>query len=452
MGYFLHTKILRNIFKMQFTIESAVVLGASALLAGLLLLYGEETKKLFQYIVPYFRQSGDVGQLDDPVRCQNILACRHIDKPGPTNTLIPVESRANPNQRLVQVFGIHNAFTTYKDKYRLEFKARAVKILGAVDDERWKDIAQISRKLVRRWTERQGREIDPKGGIPFVTFVQTLAMSISLYVLFDFLNPLELDESNVSTAAGCINELWIQSKKNPIVEESVAVETSRLQEALHIISPGFDFSPDETPLNLILPAYETLWRVVIRCFIEVSFLNKDSTQEWREVLQRFLDDPTDSTIKEHMVGKDVSVEFIVLEALRLYPPTRRVYREFKFKDEENSKTVAADIEMSHRNPKFWGPNSEFFRPSRWNNISDKKRRELFMAFGGGRFVCPAQITFGPRMIGILVAALATEISSDGWKIGLGDRYEDVVDHVWGEGPLESGREAFESLKLWRKSA
>lgn len=436
---------------MQITIGAVIVLAASGAIIWYIL-YREKIKRSLQQIAPYFQQPEEVREFDDPAMCQRILACQCIDEPGPKNTLFSLESRANPNQRLVQVFGIHNAFTTYESKYHLDFKARALGILGAVDDKRWKGIAHIARKLIHRRTERQGRAIDPEGGIPFVTFVQTVAMSISLYVLFDSLNPLELDESNVSKAAGCINELWIQSKKDPIDDKLVSAEKSILQEALHNISPDFEFKSDETPLNLILPAYETLWRVVLRCFIEVSFLNRDSTQEWREVLQRFLENPADSAFKERTVREDVSVEFIVFEALRLYPPTRRVYREFKFGNEENSETVAADIEKSHRNPKVWGPESELFRPSRWNNISDELRKKIFMAFGGGRFICPAQKKFGPKMIGILVAALATEIYSDGWKIGSVDKYGSVIDHEWARGPLESGREAFGSLKLWRKSS
>ena len=37
-----------------------------------------------------------------------------------------------------------------------------------------------------------------------------------------------------------------------------------------VLFPDWDKSSKENPLNLILPGYETLWRVVLRCFIEVT--------------------------------------------------------------------------------------------------------------------------------------------------------------------------------------
>ena len=389
--------------------------------------------------------SQEVHRFDEPEVCRRILDCKNVEKSKLEITVIPIESRANPNQRLARVFKIDNAFTTSDDHYSKWFRSSAAKKLQAVDGEKWKEIADMAGKLVDRWIKQ---EKDHEEGIPLVTFVQTVTMSISLHVLFDSLNPLELEENNVAQAADCINELWILSKKIPLDDDLVATQRLKLYEALERISPDFKFTPRETPLNFILPAYETLWRVVLRCFIEVSFRNPDSAQKWRGILHDFHVNPSGTQFKAWADGANVSVSFIVSEALRLYPPTSRVYREYQI-DGESSKTVAADIESCQRRETIWGADSKLFRPTRWNDLS-KEAKEAFMPFGGGRFICPARETFGPRMIGVLVAALVSGLSPNEWKIGSGKKHEGIVDYEWPKKPLESGRTAYSSLKLWRK--
>ena len=379
----------------------------------------------------------------DPIECRKILSCEPINELRLENRTVPTKSRARPNERLIHVFEIDNAFTTSDDQYRKNFRASAAKKLQAIDDEKWNDIAKLARELIGRWREKDHRE-----GIYLVKLVQTVAMSISLYALFDHLNPLELEESVVSQAANCINELWILSKEIPLDGVLVAAKKSGLQGALKHISPDFKFTQRENPLNFILPAYETLWWVVLRCFIEVSFRNIDSREEWRRILQDFCKNPSGPRFKGFGGDADLSVNFIVSEALRLYPPTSRVYREC-YSGEGSSQIVAADIESCQRNEVIWGRDSKLFKPSRWNKLSDEAKK-AFMPFGGGGFICPARETFGPRMIGVLVAVLASEFSSDYWKIGYGENYEGAVEYEWPSGPLESGRRAFESLKLWKK--
>ena len=391
--------------------------------------------------------SQKVQKFDEANTCHRILDCKSIEEAGPEITIVPIESRAKPNQRLTRVFEIDNAFTTFDDQYGRTFKSSAAKKLQAVNGEKWKEIADMAGKLIDRWIKR---EKNHQEGIALVTFVQTVTMSLSLYVLFDTLNPLELEESHITQAAGYVNELWILSKETPLDVDLAAAKRSKLQDALQHISSDFRFTPKETPLNFILPAYETLWRVVLRCFIKVSFRNVDSAENWRGVLRSFFMDPSDSQFKKCAFDADVSVNFIVFEALRLYPPTSRVYRQYEI-GSKRSKTVAADIESCQRSESIWGSESKLFKPSRWNDLN-KEAKDAFMPFGGGQFVCPARTTFGPRIIGVLVAALATKISLDDWMIGAGASHEAAIDYDWPDGPLESGRQAFEPLKLWRKPA
>lgn len=96
------------------------------------------------------------------------------------------------------------------------------------------------------------------------SLVRSVCPKVVLYVLFG-LEPLTLDESNVSIITESINSLWIQSKGNAAPVES---DKHELNEALAQVLPEMELSnPHKNPLNLIIPAYESLWRVVLSGFI-----------------------------------------------------------------------------------------------------------------------------------------------------------------------------------------
>ena len=85
-----------------------------------------------------------------------------------------------------------------------------------------------------------------------------------------------------------------------------------------------------------------------------------------------------------------------------------------------------------------------------------------MPFGGMPFVCPAKADFGPMMIGVLVAALAANVSGTEWGLAAvdveGEGLQEFVvgdgerlkEFVMGDGPLDSGRNAYGGLVLLRK--
>ena len=61
----------------------------------------------------------------DPAICAQILACKGYDKTGAKNLYTDVKSRAIPNKRLIQAFGIDNSFTTSDSERRKEFNLKA---------------------------------------------------------------------------------------------------------------------------------------------------------------------------------------------------------------------------------------------------------------------------------------------------------------------------------------
>lgn len=280
-----------------------------------------------------------------------------------------------------------------------------------------------------------------------------MCLKIILHVLFE-LDPLRLDDRKISNITEGINNLWIQSKGIGMPVES---DKHDLQEALAQVIPQMERSiPCKNPLNLILPAYETLWRVVLSGFLQVTFVDGGSPI-LRSVLARFLANPTITARKEPVHGPEasgVSVDLIVKEALRLYPSVKRVYRQFHMKNRERPENIAADIEACQRTEALWGADAERFVPSRWNHASDEAKNS-YMAFGVSPLGCPAKGEFGPMMIGILMAAFAGHVHFEDWHLKLGEDSSDVAQRqldraLSGEEPLVSDRSTYEGIKIIQK--
>ena len=286
------------------------------------------------------------------------------------------------------------------------------------------------------------------------SLVRSVCLKVVLYVLFD-LEPLKLDDSNILIISESINSLWIQSKGNTAPAES---DKHELDEALTQVLPEMELSsPRKNPLNLIIPAYESLWRVVLSGSIQVTFVNSASSSAWRSALAQFLANPTAKARMKPLQDPEasaVSVDHVVMEALRLYPTVKRVYRQFHMENEAGPVDVAADIETCQRTEALWGADRERFVPSRWINASDGARKS-YMAFGFPPFVCPAKHEFGPMIIGILVAALAENVSSEDWLLKLSENSSDVAQReleeaLNGEGTLVSDRSTYEGIRIIKK--
>ncbi|KAF1346424.1 hypothetical protein EJ07DRAFT_160478 [Lizonia empirigonia] len=135
--------------------------------------------------------------------------------------------------------------------------------------------------------------------------------------------------------------------------------------------------PTENPMNLLLPAYETMWRVILRCFLEIKHRGAPNRLDWTTILRGYLEDlgdrnckPNDAFHKSPATASSVRSVEIVKETLRLYPPTRRVHR--MYYDEQ----VAANIEESHSFEILGGKDPLTFRPERWQNICTAQRQDF----------------------------------------------------------------------------
>lgn len=380
-------------------------------------------------------------RFSDPTVCRKILKGETYDESLGPNLLSFSESRGLPNQRLVRAFEINNGFTTFENDGRVEFRGEAERKINTATEYGWKSIAIDALDLASEYFEKY--EFQSEGQLDLI--VQIVTLKVVLHLFWGVQGGKLSKTIEVVRVAQDINKLWILSKtgKSGQAQELEALKGNLKKLGLE------ETSPQGYPLNILLPVYETLWRVVARCLIEIVF-RPSANPEWLRILRDFRADPSRETfraLKPIPGQQDVSASFLVKEALRLYPPTRRVYRQYKFAGKEEQEVVAADIEACHRLPTIWGDASHKYQPTRWARI-DKGMQQAFMPFGGTPYICPAESNFGPMMIGILVAALASCISKSKWELRLVREGYGLLD---GDMELNSDRSQRTDWMIYKKN-
>jgi hypothetical protein len=405
---------------MELLVQTYQVLSCIALAIGLIL--------YFKSLLPDTPRKRTVYRTKNQAECAQIVAGKPLR--GTTNTLSVLESRARANKRLVDTFGVNNAFTTKENRRHNDYKSE----VGTLLKPDWIVVARTAREQAsshHSWN--------------LVCLVQSFVLKITIYVFFGR-DPSKLDDNSVSFVAAEINRLWADSK---VPRRAVQwKQQCKLHEALHRLVPDCDpLDPQRNAMNLILPAFETMWRVVLRCFVEVGYRGAVEKEEWIGALKAYLEDPSplsDQACKENLTV--AIVRSLVSETLRLYPPTRHVHRHYESANGTSTLAIA-DIEGLHRDLDIWGIDADVFKPSRWQSVSvDSRQWKAWMPFGASPLTCPAKSDFGPRMIGILVAALVAAFCDEAYELleeGLhGDM--DIAEFV---GPLRCERDSYEKLFL-----
>ncbi|EED22668.1 conserved hypothetical protein [Talaromyces stipitatus ATCC 10500] len=306
------------------------------------------------------------------------------------NHLEPPDSRSLMNQSLKRTFGIQNAFTTSDEIY--------------------------------------------------VVQALTLRAILKVFFFFDKEDGLQdVEFKQLGELAQAINDAWIKSKsENNLLEFR---DNRYLRDTLTNVMPRADIlDPRKNPLNFILPGFETMWRVVLRGFIEVAYKTGKEHPSWRNALILYSQEPTAEVFNRAYPPDVVSANFLVKEMLRVYPPTKRIYRAWMDGRSAEPLKLAADIESCYLSTNIWGPTAEICDPLRWNNVTNEQQ-EAFLPFGSKPFECPAKPVFGPRLIGLLVGILIAAFP-DGCKLISSDAGE-----VFGPERLSNKRCMGRSLKL-----
>ena len=379
----------------------------------------------------------------DPAICKSILGCKGTLGPGfGENVQSAARCRALPNHRLVKFFGINNSFTSSR-RSRVKAFRSAAKERFFTDQEMWRHVSGAAKEIVS--ARLVNFDDTPLNDIRLDNLVRSLCLRITLVVFFDH-NPWEIDEDSVQEVTDRINEMWVKSKSQT---SPTSFEDRCMRDSMrNICLPVDGVSSQENPLNFILPAYETLWRVVLFCFLEVMFRDEADTH-WCDILEHFAEAPVRAKFEQpNPASENISAKFIVKEALRMYPSTKRVYRTFRKGYSFKYQDFVADIEGCHRNPDIWdAPNT--FIPSRWSDIS-QEARQAWMPFGHGILACPAQSHYGPWIIAVLVAALSTHIKKSDFALSLHKEGGGSVKGLPENEPLAADRTAYRAIIISRR--
>lgn len=373
-----------------------------------------------------------------------------------------ISARAEPNARLKTTFGIENAFTTFDgDRSRNFIREARTKLKQAVGianlpylidaDADWQPLIDSIRKTITRELDHLNR--DP---IVLAEFIQFVTFKVSLKYLF-YLKEEDLSNSGpIKSIASEVNCLWLHSKaeeEKPVWEDQIFLHNN-LRAMIPRANPML---PNENPMNWILPAYETMWRAVFRGVLEINFRNAPRAYQWKHTLVRFLEHPTRTAWKQPVAPYALTPLDLVKEILRLYPPTRRIYR--KFPDAPDP--MQADIEKCHRSSLLAPHYPDRFCPERWLEIKrcaeeegiDLKKFEENLGFFPFAFSCPAGSSesqgFGLKMIALLVAAMLQAFDRLPGEWELVPRDDNDTLPPTRDIPLRSGREDYLSLEYSR---
>ncbi|KAJ8130477.1 hypothetical protein O1611_g3153 [Lasiodiplodia mahajangana] len=320
--------------------------------------------------------------------------------------------RAKPNARLIAAFDINNSFTTDDIHVHDKFLKRAKNIIHLVHTEDWIKLGEVSKTVVDCCLNHFKDDLPY---IPLASFVRVFSFSFVLHTLFG-IEPMEVDLDQVNKATGAIHRLWIESKKKHFVPS--LYDKKLLNNALERLLPEETMSDDRPrPLDLIIPAYETLWRVVLLTFVSVAVRNLDPATE--EELQEAVRNVPQCFFQKNDI--EMRALAIAREGLRLYPPTKRIYRATSTADGDSG-IVFANVLACHRDRSAWGADALEFKPRRFHNLPHGKEGPSYFPFGVGRHRCPASAGYGEKIIVLLVIELARCFGTrrTGLKIHFGD--------------------------------
>ncbi|KAI6245116.1 hypothetical protein HI914_06393 [Erysiphe necator] len=335
-----------------------------------------------------------------------------------------LEMRAIPNKRLVLMFGIENSFTTSSPHVHRRFLRSTIKKLESIAKSDWKKATEF----VCQEVEERRYNAKVLGSLKLSSLVQCLTFRFIMYEFFSSVQPPR--DTTIEKLTKKINSLWIKSKSFEI-EKLEVLETEK-KEILQLLSETMSEKVEEgnkNPFNIILPAYETLWRVVSHCFLETVFrASPEERLVYYRIARRFIHNPSLNTLNENGF-EQINMNMIVKETLRLYPPTRRIYRLFDgMKD-------CVDVESLQRDHVIFGPNANKFQPRRWKNIEQEKL-EQYLPFGYGKFKCPARNNVASMMIAILSSTLILKMGGNC-----------TISKNLGKDPIPSERNSFDDIEL-----
>jgi hypothetical protein len=316
-----------------------------------------------------------------------------LDPPGAS---IPdlLLARARPNTRLVHAFGLENTFVSADSAVQKRFLTHAREILRR-HTRNFAAFPDVVRGVVAEFHQPS---------IPFAIFIQVITLRV---VVGSFLggNIPEDSEDETVFVVEAINDLWKLSKKSWAAPPPPATLLKSLNAHLR------RWIPDryERPLDLVIPAYETMWRVVA-----VTVARAIHDRGARAAFSAYLESPNqDQFVRfEDARLQQPSVEAFICEVLRLHPPSRGIARAAPSRLLWAPVTThVADIEALHQDKSIWGSDAGVFDPMRFHETRlSHGQKQAFIPFSYGPLRCVA-FKEAPRFAAIVAAAVLEIVSA-----------------------------------------
>ncbi|EGO56388.1 hypothetical protein NEUTE1DRAFT_44810 [Neurospora tetrasperma FGSC 2508] len=337
--------------------------------------------------------------------------------------------RALANSRLVAAFGINTSLTSSSVSVHKKFRKLASASINKSRAD-WQKLYGVCMDFLQREKARYGRT-----GIGLAECVRCLCFVVVLVSQFGA-DDKKVDKNLVKRITDEINAQWLKSK-----EDGGAVKTSdSLNHDLGMLFGNLKTSvaeengtgkdtyidPSEA-LGLIMPQYETLWRVVLLTYVTAYYRQFDK----RSLKKRVKDIP--SCLGNAATEKEALK--LAMEGLRLYPSNNSIYRAATGPGPLKS----ADVQACHRDFNVWGRDALEFRPERFDNLTPLQEKAYF-PFSLGSHKCPAFGGFGNRMVTMLVVSMGRALSPEAGKLNFKDAQLD--NHVGIS--LPTGRDEMEN--------
>ncbi|KAK4204777.1 putative cytochrome P450 [Triangularia verruculosa] len=297
--------------------------------------------------------------------------------------------RAAANARIASAFGLTNSLTTSTPSvHRLFFRKVALHINRP--DRSWKALFQIATATLTAELRR-----DTGWPLRIAEAARITSLSVVLYDNFDIAEPIPRDILRKITDE--INDQWIVTKYSDSPPQSPRMLNLHLADCnlSHRFTNRTITDPDESGeiLSIIMPQYETLWRVVLATYLLAFHIYPSPT-----LAARISSVPACLGSNS---GEEKEALKLAKEGLRLTPSNKRIYRHTPG---PLPTQIKADLELMHRHPSIWGPTALEFNPSRFDNLTPLQQ-EAYLPFSSRPHRCPAFSGFGDRMVTCLVVAM-----------------------------------------------
>lgn len=199
-----------------------------------------------------------------------IVDFRFFSPHGPPlpDAAIRLQLRAEANARLVRAFGIENSLTTSSVHVHKQFYDKATALINEAsqDPDRWTKLYDLAGGLLKQDIVDAVLSTQPLG---LADCVRKVCLSVVLADNFGEEAIVLVERDVLGKIAGKVNEVWVRSKCEKGGEGG---RDEGLEEMINGLGLRGDRGQGEVlrveeVLGIIMPQYETLWRVVLLTFV-----------------------------------------------------------------------------------------------------------------------------------------------------------------------------------------